>query len=297
MERSRRRGPARACDRIDARSYATSCEARPVPPLARPGAAPSVHVDGTMLVRIDARGRKRSRETWPAAAEAGRVPRMHVLTIANQKGGSGKTTTSTNVAAALHRDGLRVVILDIDPQGSSLAWASRAAELGHVGPSCYAVTANQLRPELAKLESLFDVAIIDSPAKLGTEARTAMMLADLVVIPVIPGPYDLWSTEETMKIVEEARAFRPELRAVSFLNRADRTALSKKCEKALEGLGVEPLGVRVAARTAFGEAALLGRGVVDAEPKSEAAADVRRLVRALRDALAGKGTTTKTVAA
>src|SRR6187402_165537 len=140
------------------------------------------------------------RETWPVPPRPCTVAPMHVLTFANQKGGSGKTTMTVNVATALHLAGHRVVIFDVDPQGSSLAWSSRAAELGHVGPSCYAVTAAQLRTELTRLESTFDVAIIDCPAKLGPEARHAMMVADLVVIPVVAGPYDLWATKETMTI-------------------------------------------------------------------------------------------------
>ena len=226
-------------------------------------------------------------QSWPVGSRKGNIPAMLVITFANQKGGSGKTTMAANVAAALHRDGHRVVILDVDPQGSAVAWSSRAAELEYEGPTCFAVGASALRRDLARLGEMYDVAIIDGPAKLGAEARAAMVVADLVAVPIVPGAVDLWAAHETVRVIEEARALRPDLRAVSFLNRADRTTLTTMAEKALETLGVEPLGVVVRSRVAFGEAMLEGRGVVDTAPKSEAAVEIRRLTRALLAAVSG----------
>lgn len=108
-----------------------------------------------------------------------------------------------------------------------------------------------------------------------------------MAVPIVPGAVDLWAAHETVRVIEEARALRPDLRAVSFLNRADRTTLTTMAEKALATLGVEPLGVIVRSRVAFGEAMLEGRGVVDTAPKSEAAVEIRRLTRALLAAISG----------
>ena len=207
----------------------------------------------------------------------------------NLKGGAGKTTLAINVATALHRGGTRVLLVDADPQGSATAWAARAAELGRDGPPCISVASAALRRDLPRLMESFDVALIDGPARLGVETRAAMLAADLVVVPMTPGAVDLWAAAETVRVLEDARSLRPELRAVALLNRADRTALSRLARTAIADLGIEPLPVTVGARVAFGEAMLTGLGVIDHAPASEAAIEIRRLTKALLAAVAGEG--------
>jgi len=237
--------------------------------------------------------RMRAQQTWPASTLAGTLVRMLVFTFANLKGGSGKTLLATNLASALHAAGHRIALIDVDQQGSSLAWRARASELGVEGPPCFATRASALRADLPGLVGSFDALVIDSPARLGAEARAAVLVADVVLVPIAPGAADLWAARETVAVIEEARSFRPELRARSVLNRADRTQLARLAERALADLGIEPLGVTIGSRVAFGEAMLAGEGVVTHAPKSEAAAEVRRLTRAVLAAVA----TERTVAA
>jgi len=98
---------------------------------------------------------------------------MLVLTFANLKGGSGKTTLATNVAAALHADGHKTLIVDCDTQGSASAWATRAAELGQDGPPCVALTGGgAIVRDLRRLAASYDVAIVDGPARLNELGRT-----------------------------------------------------------------------------------------------------------------------------
>jgi chromosome partitioning protein len=212
-----------------------------------------------------------------------------VIAFCNLKGGAGKTTLAVNVAAALHRGGTRSVLVDADPQGSATAWAARAAELGNDGPPCLSVASAALRRDLPRLIEPFEVAIIDGPARLGTETRAAMLAADLVVVPMTPGAADLWAAAETVRVLEDARGLRPELRAVAMLNRADRTSVSRLARTAITDLGIEALSVTVGARVALGEAMLTGMGVVDHAPSSEASVEIRRLTRALLGAVEGHG--------
>ncbi|MBV9948711.1 MAG: AAA family ATPase [Myxococcales bacterium] len=208
-----------------------------------------------------------------------------VIAFCNLKGGSGKTTLAVNVAAALHRAGQRILLVDGDTQGSATAWAARAAERGKDGPPCIAVAAAALRRDLPRLAEGYDVAIVDGPARLGAETRAAMLVADLVVVPMAPGALDLWAAAETVRVLEDARGLRPELRARALLNRADRTALSRLAGTAIAELGIEPLDVSVGARVAFGEAMLAGQGVCEYAPSSDAALEVRRLTKALLAAM------------
>lgn len=208
---------------------------------------------------------------------------MLVLTFANLKGGSGKTTLATNVAAALHADGHKTLIVDCDTQGSASAWATRAAELGQDGPPCVALTGGgAIVRDLRRLAASYDVAIVDGPARLSAETRAAVLAADLVAVPVTPGASDVWAAAEMVRVLDDAKALRPELRAVLVMNRVDRTGLARAAEKAVASAFGWPLcDVSVGHRVAFGEAMLAGRGVVQTAPESAAAHEVRRLVKAL----------------
>lgn len=219
---------------------------------------------------------------------------MVTISLSNLKGGVGKSTLSINLATCLQRAGHRVLLVDADPQGTCSAWAARGADLGHDGPPVVAIVGTALRRDLPKVAAGFDVVVIDSPPRMGAEARCAMLAADLVIVPVTPGAADIWAARETIAVLEEACALRPELRAVVALNRADRTMLARMASKAIDDLGVPSLDVAIAQRVAFGEATLAGQGVVDYAPSSDAARDVRRFARA---ALAVIGSAAAEVAA
>lgn len=208
-----------------------------------------------------------------------------VISFSSLKGGVGKSTLSLNVAACLHLAGHRVLLVDADPQGTCSSWASRAAAVGKDGPPVVSMAGAALRRDLGKVSEGFDVVVIDSPPRLGAEARAAMLAADIVIIPCTPGAADIWAARETVAVLDDARGLRPELRAAVVLNRADRTALAKMAAKAIEELGVKPLDVAVAQRVAFGEATLAGQGVASYAPSSDAAREVRRLTRAILDAV------------
>jgi chromosome partitioning protein len=205
------------------------------------------------------------------------------IAFASLKGGVGKSTLTLNVATCLHQAGHRVLIVDADPQGTCSTWAAKAAELEHDGPPVVAMTGAALRRDLVRVADGYDVVVLDSPPRVGTEARAVMLAADLVVLPVTPGAADVWAARETVTVFDDAHDLRPELRGVVVLNRADRTALSRMAGKAVEGLGVDALDVVVGQRVAFGEATLAGQGVVTYAPSSDAAREVRRLTRALLD--------------
>jgi len=204
-----------------------------------------------------------------------------VIAVVGLKGGIGKSTIAVNVATCLHRDGHRVLLVDTDAQGTSSMWSAAGAEAGHDGPTVVSVEGKGLRRDIENLGRGFDVLVIDGPPKLGTETRSAMVVADLVVLPATPGAADLWALAKTVEIVEEARALAPGMHAAIVANRTDRTALATALRKHLAGFGLPLLETSLGARVAFGEATLGGQGVIDYAPDSDAAREVRRLVREL----------------
>lgn len=127
---------------------------------------------------------------------------MHVVLIASQKGGAGKTTLALHLATALDKAGQSVVIFDIDPQGSAIGWKeSRRAET----PAVVAVQPNQVNEALdlaRKFEA--DVVVIDTPPHAEIEPAV-LKAADLVLIPCRPGILDLRAIGATVEAVKHER--------------------------------------------------------------------------------------------
>jgi chromosome partitioning protein len=203
------------------------------------------------------------------------------IAVSSLKGGVGKSTIALNLATCLHRAGHRAIVVDTDPQGTCRMWAAKAAEVEHEGPPVVAMDGKTLRRDLERVSKGFDVAVIDCPPRMGAETRAAMLASDLVVMPVIPGAADVWALQETIAVLDEAKQYRDELRAVVVLNRADRTTLAKLALQALSELEVRVLDEVIKNRVAYGEATLAGLGVVDYAPESDAALEVKRFSKAV----------------
>ena len=210
-----------------------------------------------------------------------------VLAVANLKGGVGKSTVALNMATTLHNAKRRTLLVDTDGQGTCRTWAAVASDAGQDGPPVVAVDGRSLRRDLYRVAAGFDVVILDTSPRLGTEMRAAILMADLVLLPVVPGAADVWALRETVAVLDEARGLRPEIRVGVVLNRASRTTLTGVTRAALVELKVPVLGT-LGDRVAFGEATAKGLGVVTYAPESKAAQEVEALVNAVLKAVHGE---------
>ena len=110
-----------------------------------------------------------------------------VVTIAQQKGGAGKTTVAVQLAVAWALQGLKVAMLDVDPQGSVAAWSSVRQETGlGSAPLAWALPGWKLAGEIDRLKADVDVLLVDTPPHAETDARVAIRAAALVLIPLQP---------------------------------------------------------------------------------------------------------------
>src|SRR3954469_17660853 len=128
-----------------------------------------------------------------------------ILTIAQQKGGVGKTTLAIHLSVAWMVGGRRVALLDIDPQASLSMWHQlRRAQLGTAGvePHLSSLAGWRVANEAERLARDYDVVLIDSPPHAETEARLAVRAAARVVIPVQPSILDLWATRATLELAK-----------------------------------------------------------------------------------------------
>jgi chromosome partitioning protein len=204
-----------------------------------------------------------------------------VITVAQQKGGTGKTMLAANLAAALAAQ-RRVALLDIDPQGSLTRWhglrqrrEAPATELTFSGVSGWRLSA-----ELGRLTRAHDVVVVDSPPQIDTDAKLAIRGASLVLIPVQPSPPDLWAAEGTLELAAaEKRPARIVLNRVAAVSRVGDSVKAEIAQRRLPALRAT-IGNRTGFPAAFAE----GLGVTEAAPRSAAAAELRALLTELMEA-------------
>jgi chromosome partitioning protein len=201
-----------------------------------------------------------------------------VLTIAQQKGGAGKTTLVAQLAVAFAKAGHSVALVDIDPQGSLSRWFEARAKIGAANTIQLAtVTGWRTQGAVEKLVKSTDLVLIDSPPHAEIEAKVAVRAADLVLVPVQASPMDLWATEPTLALARSEN--RP---AMIVVNRIDpRVKLAASLAQRIAELGAPVVSTTVGNRTAFAASMLDGRGVVETAPGTKAAEEIAALAKEL----------------
>ncbi len=206
---------------------------------------------------------------------------MRTIAFVTQKGGSGKSTLSAGVAVAAQERRERVFLLDMDPQKSLTTWAANWYD-ENLGVE--AVTASKLPAALGALaQSSITLVIIDTPATYSVAAEAAMTSADLIIIPVRPTVFDIWSSEVT-----RCRAKELGKEYVFVLNQCPILQGNRRVQDgaaALEAMGglLRPL---ISSRVDYQEAIRRGLGPTEIDPTGAAAEEMRQLWASLRRRLA-----------
>ena len=199
-----------------------------------------------------------------------------IIGVLNQKGGVGKTTISINLAACFARAGHRVLLVDADPQASALTWSS-AREAPPQFP-VIGMAKPTLHRDLPTVAADYDVTVIDGAPRVNELGRAAILASDLVLIPVQPSPLDVWATDDTVQLVNEARQFKETLQACFVINRKIvNTAIGRDVADAFAEAAFPILTTALCQRVLYAEAATQGLSVVEAGPGSSAAKEVEAL--------------------
>ena len=206
-----------------------------------------------------------------------------IVALTGQKGGVGKSTLAICIAAELLERRHKVLLVDADPQGTIRTWGEVAAEAGRAMPTIVSMGSTMHRPEqLPTVRQGYDDVIIDCPPRHGDIQRSALMAADLALLPCGPSSADAWALAASIDLVNEARSLRTDLEARIVITRKQvRTALGRSAREELEKSGVELMKAELGYRVAYAESLGAGQGVTAYAPKDAAAQEIRSLVSEL----------------
>ncbi|MGE0715457.1 MAG: ParA family partition ATPase [Alphaproteobacteria bacterium] len=198
-----------------------------------------------------------------------------VVAVAQQKGGAGKTTLSTHLAAAWTKAGRKVALVDVDPQGSLAAWGALRAAQGGRWPALAVEAASGWRADsiAGRLAAGHEIVLVDTPPHGEIDTKAVVRAAALIVVPVQPSPLDVWATRPTLKLAKAEG--RP---ALVVLNRVPaRATLNEAMREMLAAEGARIARATLGSRVAFAAAVAEGATAIETAPTSLAAREATAL--------------------
>jgi chromosome partitioning protein len=197
---------------------------------------------------------------------------MQTIAIVAQKGGTGKTTLAVSLAVASEAAGKSALIVDLDPQASACKWGDRRQK---DSPAVIDAQPSRLANALERAGSAgFQLAIVDTPARVEIAAVEAARAADLILIPCKPSIYDLETLQATRDLVERSGAKHP---PIVVLNAApSQSSRTEQAVKAIRAMGLNVCPVQIGQRVAFEYAGQLGQSAGEYEPDGKAAMEIQQ---------------------
>lgn len=207
-----------------------------------------------------------------------------IIAILNQKGGVGKTTLSVHVASTLALAGKKVLLIDADVQRSALDWAA-SREITPIF-SVVGISKNIIHKEVLLLKQNYDYIVIDGPPRVYDVARSAIAASDIILIPVQPSPYDVWSAKEVVDLINEVKEplqMYKKIKTAFVINRKiSNTVIGRDVVEALEQYkNIPVLKSYITQRVVYAETAARGTSAIEEDPNSNAGKEIKKMTEEL----------------
>jgi chromosome partitioning protein len=186
------------------------------------------------------------------------------------KGGSGKTTVATNLAVIRAAEGRDVLLIDADDQETSTDFTVLRNE-NHPAAARYTsikLTGPSVRTETQRLIGKYDDIIIDTGGRDTTSQRAALSIANVLLVPFVPRSFDVWTLEKVSDLVAEMRTANVDLKAYSFINRADPRGQDNDDAAGVlkDTESITFISAQLGSRKAFSNAAAQGLAITELKP-------------------------------
>ena len=207
---------------------------------------------------------------------------MARVAIANQKGGCGKSTSAINLCGCLAKDH-EVLLVDADPQASVTSWRGTRPDQ-KAAFRVVSLPQPVLHEEIPALARKYEYVVVDCPpgGPSGADGitRSALLAVELVIVPIQPSAFDLWSTSNMAELIGKARTVNPELEGRVLISRKIvNTTLGKQAHEAAATYGLPVFATEISQRIALAEAVLMGQTIGEYASNSAAAAEFEALAR------------------
>lgn len=207
-----------------------------------------------------------------------------IISFLNQKGGVGKTTLAIHIADSLSRKDKKVLLVDADPQASALDWAENSENGNRF--SVVGLPKKTLRSELRTIEADYDYIVVDGPPRVHEIAMAAIAASDLIVIPVQPSPFDVWSLKDIVDLVNEVKTINEHLKTVLVINRKIvNTAIGRDVVNALADYNFPILKTAICQRVAYAESIGMGQTVLHTNSDSKASEEIQALTNEILEVI------------
>jgi len=196
-----------------------------------------------------------------------------IIAVCNQKGGSGKTTLSMQLAGTIARRKNKVLVVDADPQGTATRWAASDDDENPFPASVVGLSAasEKVHREVKKFVGDYDFIVIDCPPAADSPVpQSALLIADLALVPIIPSPLDLWASVGIRQVIENVSDINENLTARLVVNQCQpKTNLAKEALEVLPEFGIPVCKNYLRQRTAYRQSAVFGQTVQDFGSKAK----------------------------
>lgn len=209
-----------------------------------------------------------------------------ICSVINQKGGVGKSTISVSLAYEIGKNE-KVLLIDLDCQSTATDWVANAPEESPFPAAVInlARLGKKSVGEIKKHIDSYDWIIIDCPPSVEqNSSRGALLVSDIVIIPVVPAPSDLWATEAALELVDEAKVLNEDLQVMVMGSRVKNTNLAKGVMDILSDFdSVTFLESYTSDLTAYSEAPGYGVGVTDVPSSGKAKVEFKQIVKEIKN--------------